>query len=185
MRSNSLGVRGGLGFSAVLAARRPLCFGRGRLRDQFGAFRRLRPPSYGPLYFGGLSRSLAELEYDLNPQGTPGLSELKMLLDLRRGLVTDSALEVKVIRRLRAVGLATCVEQFSVYENGKFVMRLDFAWPARMVAIHADGYRWHNQRERFDRDARQRSWLQKLGWRFITVTNTTLTEGAWLEELRF
>lgn len=128
---------------------------------------------------------LSTLIKDLNPQGTPGLAELKTLLELRQGLVTDSALEVMVLRKLRALGLNTCVVQFSVFENGEFVMRVDFAWPAHKVALHVDGYHWHHQRERFDRDARQRSRLQKLGWRFITVTSTTLAEGAWLSELRF
>lgn len=127
---------------------------------------------------------LSDLIKTLNPQFTPGLAKLEALLELRRGLVTDSALEVKVVRTLRAHGLDHCVVQFNVFENGQFVMRIDFAWPEHKVALHADGFRWHQQRERFDRDARQRSRLQKLGWRFITVTKTTLDEGSWLGELR-
>ncbi len=127
---------------------------------------------------------LADLIKQLNPQFTPGLAELKALLALRRGQVTDSALELKVMRKLRARGLDTCVVQFNVFDHGEFVMRVDFAWPEHKVALHVDGFRWHQQRERFDRDARQRSRLQKLGWRFITVTKTTFDEGAWLEELR-
>jgi very-short-patch-repair endonuclease len=120
----------------------------------------------------------------LNPQGTPGLTELKMLLELRGNCVTDSALEVKVLRALRKAGLKPSETPVIVMDGDEYVIRLDFAWPDLKVALHVDGYRWHHQRERFDRDARQRSWLQKLGWQCITVTATTFREGAWLEQLR-
>lgn len=122
---------------------------------------------------------------DLNPRGTPGLLELRSLLALRLGIVTDSPLEVKVLRMLRAAGLKPCSEPCIVMdENGAYVIRLDFAWPELKVALHVDSYLWHHQRERFDRDARQRSKLQKLGWRCITVTNNTLKERVWLDDLR-
>ena len=41
----------------------------------------------------------------------------------------------------------------------------------------------HSQRQRFDRDARQRSRLAGLGWRCVIVTHNTFKDGSWLEDL--
>ncbi len=120
----------------------------------------------------------------LKPKGTPGLMALKMLLALRRGGGTDSPLEVRVLRKLRELGLKHSEEPIKVYDrNGHYVIRLDFAWPELKVGIHVDSYLWHHQRERFDRDARQRSRLTALGWRCVIVTNNTFKDGSWLEDL--
>lgn len=121
----------------------------------------------------------------LKPQGTPGLSTLLRLLALRQGVVTDSPFEVRVLRKLRANGLCPDEEPVEVYDDdGNYVMRLDFAWEALKVALHVDSYLWHHQRERFDRDARQRSRLAALGWTCITVTWSNFEDGAWLNDLQ-
>jgi hypothetical protein len=121
----------------------------------------------------------------LKPQATPGLSTLLRLLALRQGVVTDSPFEVRVLRKLRAHGLIPDEEPVEVFDkDGNYVMRLDFAWEALKVALHVDSYLWHQQRERFDRDARQRSRLTALGWQSITVTWTNFEDGAWLSDLQ-
>ena len=120
----------------------------------------------------------------LKAQFTPGLTELKLLLEARGDLVTDSALEVRVRRALRKAGLEPRDPPHIVEHNGVYVIRLDFAWPELKVGIHCDSYRWHSQRERIDRDARQRSMLEFLKWRCITVTDATLKEGVWLDQLK-
>lgn len=121
---------------------------------------------------------------DLKPRQYPGLSMLLDLLKVRRSGPTDSALEVKVLRKLRDAGLLAHLTQYEVYDlNGDSVMRLDFCWPHLKVALHVDGFRWHAQRERFDRDARQRSRLSALGWRTVTVTFNTFADGSWLNDL--
>jgi hypothetical protein len=121
----------------------------------------------------------------LKPQGTPGLSTLMRLLELRRGTVTDSPFEVRVLRKLREHGLIPDEEPVEVYDReSNYVMRLDFAWEALKVALHVDSYLWHQQRERFDRDARQRSRLTACGWQSITVTWTNFEDGAWLSDLQ-
>lgn len=119
----------------------------------------------------------------LDKQRTPGLVLLKMLLELRQGKCTDSPLEVRVLRVLRRLGLL-CTHQFEVYAlDGTYVMRVDFAWPHLKIAVHIDSYRWHHQRERFERDARQRSHLSALGWRTLTITSRSFDEGTWLPQL--
>ena len=121
----------------------------------------------------------------LKPQGTPGLAKLTELMKIRSGTLTDSPLEVKVLRKLRQHGLTPTDVQFEVFElDGTFVMRLDFAWAQLRVGLHVDSYQWHSQRERFDRDARQRSRLQVLRWRCVTVTSANFEDGSWLNDLR-
>lgn len=121
----------------------------------------------------------------LKPQGTPGLASLLRLLAPRQGVVTDSPFEVRVLRRLREHGLCPDEEPVEVFDRqGNYVMRLDFAWAALKVALHVDSYLWHHQRERFDRDARQRSRLTALGWSSITVTWNNFAEGGWLTDLQ-
>jgi hypothetical protein len=121
----------------------------------------------------------------LRPQCTPGLATLLRLLALRQGMITDSPFEVRVLRKLRAHGLIPDEEPVEVYDRDRnYVMRLDFAWEALKVALHVDSYLWHQQRERFDRDARQRSRLTALGWQSITVTWTNFEDGAWLSDLQ-
>ena len=136
--------------------------------------------------FGAWLDTHLELVKPRKPQGTPGLTALLDLIKLRRGDgPTDSPLEVKVLRKLRTSGLLAHLKQYEVYDlNGDYGMRLDFCWPHLKVALHVDGYLWHSQRERFDRDARQRSRLAALGWRTITVTHNTLADGSWLSDLR-
>ena len=135
---------------------------------------------YRPYFLSWLEPYLASL----NPRCTPGLSELKLLLDVRGDFVTDSPLEVRVRRILRKAGLEPKGPPHIVEHHGVYVIRLDFAWPELKVGVHCDSYRWHSQRERIDRDARQRSMLEFLNWRCITVTETTLKEGVWLDQLK-
>ncbi len=117
-------------------------------------------------------------------QGSPGVATLRELLSLRTDGATDSPLEVAVRRALRRSGLQRPALRHEVFdEHGAFVARLDFAWPRHRVALHADGYRWHHQRERFERDARQRARLAELGWVSVPVTHRGLEQAGWLRAL--
>lgn len=48
--------------------------------------------------------------------------------------------------------------------------------------LHVDG-RYHHQKERFERDARQRARLSVLGWRQLVVTRKSFDDGSWLTAL--
>ena len=121
----------------------------------------------------------AELEA-LHTQGRCGLGRLAMLLALRRDGGTDSPLEVKTWRALRRAGLVPVRRQFQV----PGVMRVDFAWPERKVALHVDSAAWHAQSQRRTRDAIQRNQLQALGWYSSVVTHAMLQNDAWLDTLK-
>jgi hypothetical protein len=72
----------------------------------------------------------------------------------------------------------------SVFDDRGYVMRLDLCWPEHRVALHVDSYQWHQQRERFERDAAQRARLAALGWVSVPITSRGLDGGSWLADLR-
>lgn len=127
-----------------------------------------------------LTRAIARL-----PRPAPhGVAVLRELLDLRTDGFTDSPLEVKVRRALRASTLPRPTLRHEVHDDAGYIARLDFAWPMHRVALHVDGYRWHHQRQRFERDARQRARLAALGWTSLVVTRELFDSGDWLHALR-
>lgn len=130
-----------------------------------------------------LPRWLGEEVGRHTPRSQPGLSRLIELIALREGIATESPLETRVRRAIRAHGLLPPRPQFDVFDDDGFVMRADFAWPQHKVALHVDGFAWHARRTAFDRDAAQRSRLSSLDWMSITVTHTTLQGSAWLRQL--
>jgi very-short-patch-repair endonuclease len=130
-----------------------------------------------------LSPTLAVALPQLLVPGRPGVKQLRDLLETRLAH-TDSPLEAKVLRRLRAEKLAVPSNQFELSDERGFVARVDFAWPSARVALHVDGYRWHAQRERFDHDRSQLARLTALGWVSVHVTATGLDQRDWVDALR-
>jgi restriction endonuclease-like protein len=86
------------------------------------------------------------------------------------GSSTDSSLEVRVLQAIDGAGLPRPLCQYDVSGPNGFRTRLDFAYPGALVAIEADGFRWHSGRSAFERDRRRLSILASLGWRIIFVT---------------
>ena len=125
----------------------------------------------------GLRRGLvgtARLEWQLRTEGRKGrngTAALKKLLDARAQLpATESALETKVARWFRSTSLPPPVRQHRVFEAGRFVARIDFAYPEARVAIEATSYRWHSGRRAWLRDEERRKGLRRVGWTVIEVT---------------
>jgi hypothetical protein len=66
-------------------------------------------------------------------------------------------------------GLPTPVAQFVVRVEGRFIARVDFAWPAQKVALEYDGL-WHAEEGQFAKDRQRLNRLQAAGWRIVFVT---------------
>ena len=81
-----------------------------------------------------------------------------------------SSLESKVASLLRRVGLPPPVSQHEIRDQGKLLARVDFAYPEAMVAIEADGYRYHSGKMAWQRDRVRRNALTTRGWRVLHVT---------------
>ncbi len=132
--------------------------------------------------FPALKETMPAFLEDLGGAGHRGVRTLRTLLQVRTG-VTDSALETRVLRRLRELEVEPWQPLFCVRDRGRLILEVDFAWPEEKVALHVDGYRWHSGRIRFDRDAGQRSVLAAMGWLSVVVTAKNMESVEWEENL--
>jgi very-short-patch-repair endonuclease len=67
------------------------------------------------------------------------------------------------------------VAQFRIVVGGRFVARVDFAWPERRLALEYDGL-WHAEAGQFARDRQRLNRLQAAGWRVVFVTAADLRD---------
>jgi len=130
-----------------------------------------------------LRRRLVSLRFlkrwldDPRRQRHRGLPMLKRLVAARaRSGPTHSPLETDVLQLLTRAGLPTPELQHEVYEDERFVGRLDFAYPEQLVGIEADGYRHHDHRGTFDDERRRGNELAALGWNVLRLTSKHLEE---------
>lgn len=125
---------------------------------------------------------------DLGGPGRAGTRLLRELLDARtdRAAPPESLLEARLLKLLTASGLPVPVTQYEIRAAGRVLARLDFAYPDRLVAIEADGYRYHSGRIVWQRDLERRNLLAGLGWRMVHVTweDLALRPGEVVEILR-
>ncbi|HET6907708.1 MAG TPA: hypothetical protein VFH54_00085 [Mycobacteriales bacterium] len=80
---------------------------------------------------------------------------------------TESPMETRLRLLLLRAGLPPPQAQWVVRENGRFVARLDFAWPSVCVAIEYDGAEHWGQRRH---DDRRRAAARALGWHIDVVS---------------
>ena len=111
----------------------------------------------------------------LGTKGRPGAPSLARLLR-ERPEVRDSALEVLVDRLFFATGLPRPKVQYTIVENGKRVVRADFAWPDVKVAVLAQGYQFHHGRQQFEKDSKQSTLLAAAGWLVLNPTWREINE---------
>jgi very-short-patch-repair endonuclease len=84
---------------------------------------------------------------------------------------TESALEVKVWRLLTRPGMRAPTRQYDVHDpQGRFVARVDFAYPEVRVAVEADGHKFHAGKKAWARDLARTNALIRLGWIVYRVT---------------
>ncbi len=113
----------------------------------------------------------------------PRVGLLEELLAARTSPL-DSSKEVTLSREIAKRGLPPPVAGYSVYVNRRYIMKVDFAWVDALVALHFDSYHYHHHRQRFERDARQRSQLAAAGWTNIIVTSRSLSSTDWSDAVK-
>lgn len=107
------------------------------------------------------------------------LALARVLADCRRrSRPLESALEVRLWRLLRKSRLPLPLAGYEFQDDEGQPGRIDFAWPSRELALEADGFSTHGDRETFERDRVRTSRLAALGWRVLTVTWRQLDEDA-------
>jgi very-short-patch-repair endonuclease len=67
------------------------------------------------------------------------------------------------------------IREFTVWDGGEFIARVDFCWPEARLIVEADGFRWHGGRRAWQRDRERRNRLTTMGWSVIQVTWDDLT----------
>jgi very-short-patch-repair endonuclease len=105
-------------------------------------------------------------------RGRDGCGRLRALLDLRYGdQVPMSDWSRMVADLLRRTGLPEPALEFTVVdEAGRFVARVDLAFPSIRLAIELDSIRHHMNHESFRKDPRRRNRLTVLGWTVLNFT---------------
>jgi very-short-patch-repair endonuclease len=110
---------------------------------------------------------------------TAGRGALRRLVEQSIPVATESALEAIVWRALVSAGLPSPIRQHDVHdEEGRFVARVDFAYPDALVAVEADGFDFHSGRAAFRRDRARQNALMRLGWSVYRITWQEVTQRA-------
>jgi hypothetical protein len=126
----------------------------------------------------GLSTALltvAEVERLREALGRPGRNGTGVVRSILEARSLQSAPEESLLERrffdlTRRAGLPTPVLQYEVWDGGRFVARIDAAYPALKIAIEVDGYGPHTTPEAFQRDRTRQNRLVALGWTVLRFT---------------
>jgi very-short-patch-repair endonuclease len=102
--------------------------------------------------------------------GRAGSGRVRRLLAVAETRATESRLEVRLARLLRASALPEPVRQYAV---GAY--RLDFAWPWLWVAAECDGFERHGTRLAWKRDRARIAAIEHSGWRIVHFTWDDIT----------
>ena len=87
--------------------------------------------------------------------------------------------EMQIVRLLLAAGLPEPARQHEVFDDdGRFVARVDLAYPPARLAIELDSFRWHAGRGPFRSDRVRGNRLAAVGWRVLRATPEDAGDGA-------
>jgi hypothetical protein len=116
----------------------------------------------------------------LGRPGRNGAGRLRRLLDLHEGrlAVPDSEMETRVFQLLRRNGFPEPVPQFEVRVGGRFVAKVDAAYPELKIAIEYDSDEHHTGREKLARDNERRNRLWAVDWFPVTATHHDVRNGG-------
>ena len=101
-----------------------------------------------------------------------GSARARRAVRLADGLA-ESPQETRLRLLLHRSGLPPPVAQYEVRCDGRFVARVDFAWPGQRLALEYDGA-WHGTPDQLPRDRRRLDGLTAADWRVHFVTKDDL-----------
>lgn len=107
----------------------------------------------------------------LGRKGRNGTGVVREILTARSLAGTEeSLLEKRFHDLVRRHDLPAPTVQHEVWDSGRFVARIDAAYPAAKVAIEVDGYNAHTAPDAFQRDRTRQNRLVALGWTVLRFT---------------
>lgn len=127
--------------------------------------------------------TMPRLKWGLHVSGGRGRRGCAVL----RGLINEistlnappqSILHAEVIRLLRRSGLPPPVVEHEIRSDGRFVARVDLAYPHAGVVIECDGFDFHSDRNAWEDDRRRLSRLAACGLRVVHVSARQMKEQA-------
>lgn len=120
----------------------------------------------------------AEVQRRLEEWGRfPGCATVRAALPHARDGV-ESPKETQTRRLIADAGLPEPVVQWQVAENGRFIARVDLAYPDLRIAIEYEGDGHRTGREQWRTDIRRQRELEDLGWIVIRLTESDLNAPA-------
>ncbi len=98
----------------------------------------------------------------------------------RAARICRAGLESEAERVARALftsaGLPGWIREYRVMSNGRLVARVDFGFPEHHLVVEIDGYAYHHDQDRFQRDRLRQNNLAALGWTVLRFTWFDLNE---------
>lgn len=112
--------------------------------------------------------------------GRNGAGFLRSIVRMRnpRAAPTESAMETRIIQVLREHGLPEPQRQVVIRSAGRFVARVDLAYPQWQIATEYDSYEWHLGANALVRDAVRRNAVTAAGWTPISATVSDVRDGG-------
>ena len=140
---------------------------------------RIDPPDEAVVYLDRFLRaglvSLAHVRQAAASLAGPGCRRVRVAAERADGLA-GSPQETRLRLLLHASSLRRPVAQYDIRDtDGRFVARVDFAWPEHRLAVEYEGL-WHGERQQVAKDRRRLNELTRLGWRVIFVTAAELRD---------
>jgi very-short-patch-repair endonuclease len=116
-------------------------------------------------------RNLDDYLAGFNGRGPHGVARLRQVLSERvAGAAPESRLETMLARLFRTSSLPTPARQHPIVHEGRFVARVDFAWPAYRVAVEAQSRTHHADKTSFERDLARMNALTQALWTVLYIT---------------
>jgi very-short-patch-repair endonuclease len=135
--------------------------------------------------------TVVRLRRFVRQKGKRGRNGVGVLRGIVRGLdpdagVPESPMETKLKQLLRRNGLPTPQFQYEIWHHGRFVARVDAAYPEHRIALEYDSYEHHAGKLAIDRDSERRARIQRANWEPIVFTAAAIRSngGEALETLR-
>lgn len=116
----------------------------------------------------------------LGRRGRNGAGILRTILAAREphARANESPMETRVVQVLRSHGLPEPQRQFVIRHGGRFVARVDLAYPQWRIAIEYESYEWHLGADAIVRDSQRRNEIAAARWTPLAATAVDVRAGG-------